>query len=58
MKEALSFNTDTLQPLMRNEFVIGIATSAYQIENAALADRCADSVWDNFETFWTCVRKL
>jgi beta-glucosidase/6-phospho-beta-glucosidase/beta-galactosidase len=43
---------------MRNEFVIGIATSAYQIENAALADRCADSVWDNFETFWTCVRRL
>jgi len=58
MKVALSFNTDTMQPLMTDEFVLGIATSAYQIEGAALGDGCTDSVWDTFDPFGTCARGL
>jgi hypothetical protein len=37
-KEDLSFTTDTLQPIMTDEFVFCIATSAQQIQDAALAD--------------------
>ena len=48
MNKPLSFNVDALQPLMTSEFVLGVGTSAYQIEGAVGAGGRADSVWDSF----------
>ncbi|MDJ0657084.1 MAG: GH1 family beta-glucosidase [Xanthomonadales bacterium] len=48
MKQSLSFDTDTLKPLMTDDFVLGIATSSYQIEGATTAGGRTDSVWDTF----------
>ncbi len=48
MKNDLSFSADKLQPLMSDDFVFGVATSAYQIEGASRAGGRTDSVWDTF----------
>jgi beta-glucosidase len=48
MKKTLTFNTDKLRSLMTGEFVLGIGTSAYQIEGATLAEGRSYSVWDTF----------
>ena len=48
MKEPVTLDIDALEPLMTDDFALGVATAAYQIEGAAGIDGRTDSVWDSF----------